>query len=302
MKKISISILMAASFWGMAQERPEMKDIDAHDVELTPVFAGMPAIATDRPDITESAQITPVGWFQYEGGYQYSHVEERTSNTSITDAHQIEEVLRFGINQKFEVRAVINANTKRLDIVDIWNEPSRTTGVNPVTIGFKYNLLEETNLLPQTTWLSHLTLPWIAGGDYRAPVQGNMLFHEQRLMFEKGLTPRLGIASNIGISGGMNGTNGFVDGGMFSLALGYDLGKDFGVYAEYFSNWQVQGRQLFGTPYFDGGFTKLLSNDLQLDVYAGFDLSPYVNTRLNTSGLFLGAGVSYRLPLAQYLR
>lgn len=121
-------------------------------------------------------------------------------------------------------------------------------------------------------------------------------------MLEKGLTQRLGIASNIGISGGMNGTNGFVDGGMFSLALGYDLGNDYGVYAEYFSNWQLQGQQLFGTPYFDGGFTKLLSNDLQLDIYAGFDLSPYVDTRLNTSGLFFGTGVSYRFPLAHYLR
>jgi hypothetical protein len=65
---------------------------------------------------------------------------------------------------------------------------------------------------------------------------------------------------------------------------------------------QFQGQQLFGTPYFDGGFTKLLSNDLQLDIYAGFDLSPYVDTRLNTSGLFFGTGVSYRFPLAHYLR
>jgi hypothetical protein len=302
MKKISIVILLASSFWVMAQERPQMNDIDADGVELTPVFVGMPAIATDRPDITESAQINPVGWFQYEGGYQFSHAEERISLTSISDAHQIEQVLRFGINRKFEMRAVINSNTQRIDIVDTWNDPFRTTGVNPVTIGFKYNLFKETDLLPQTTWLSHLTLPWVAAGDYRAPAQGNVVFHEQRLMLEKGLTQRLGIASNIGISGGMNGTNGFVDGGMFSLALGYDLGNDYGVYAEYFSNWQLQGQQLFGTPYFDGGFTKLLSNDLQLDIYAGFDLSPYVDTRLNTSGLFFGTGVSYRFPLAHYLR
>ena len=141
-----------------------MNDIDADDVELTPVFVGMPSIATDRPDITESAQITPVGWFQYEGGYQFSHAEERISLTSISDAHQIEQVLRFGINRKFEMRAVINSNTQRIDIVDTWNDPFRTTGVNPVTIGFKYNLFKETDLLPQTTWLSHLTLPWVAAG------------------------------------------------------------------------------------------------------------------------------------------
>ena len=303
MKKISIVILMASSFWAMAQERPEMNDIPQLDESPDiPIINRMPSIATDRPDITESAQITPVGWFQYEGGYQYSHMEESISVTTFTDAHQSEQVLRFGVSERFEVRSVINANTQRIDVPATWVDATRLTGINPVTIGFKYNLFEESDMLPQTTWLSHITLPWIAGGDYRAPSQGNVVFHEQRLMLEKGLTSKLGIASNIGISGGMSGSNGFVDGGMFSLALGYDLGKDFGVYVEYFSNWQVQGQQLFGTPYFDGGFTKLLSNDLQLDVYAGFDLSPYVSTQLNTSGLFFGTGVSYRLPLAQHLR
>jgi hypothetical protein len=121
-------------------------------------------------------------------------------------------------------------------------------------------------------------------------------------MLEKGLTPRLGIASNIGVSGGLQGSNGFINEGMFSLALGYDLGNDYGVYAEYFSNWFVSGSQFFATPYFDGGFTKLLSNDLQLDIYAGVDLSPYLDTKLNTSGFFFGTGVSYRLPLAAYLK
>ena len=112
----------------------------------------------------------------------------------------------------------------------------RRTGISPVTFGFKYNLIKESDVLPQTTWLSHISNSWVSAGDY-ASVYPEQIFHEQRLMLEKELTPRLGIASNIGISGGMNGTNGFVDGGMFSLALGYDLGNNFGVYAEYFSDW-----------------------------------------------------------------
>ena len=74
MKKISIAILIASSFWGMAQDRPELEEIVDPVVPHTRVIL-MPSIATDRPDITESAQITPVGWFQYEGGYQYSHGE-----------------------------------------------------------------------------------------------------------------------------------------------------------------------------------------------------------------------------------
>ena len=300
MKKISVMILLASSFWGMAQERPELDEIVDPVGPHTPVIL-MPAIATDRPDITESAQITPVGWFQYEGGYQYSHAEQSLPGGSITDRHQFEEVLRFGISKRFEVRAVINANTERIDIPSTWLDPMRMTGVSPVTFGFKYNLFEESDRWPQITWLSHISTSWISSGDY-ANVYPEQIFHEQRLMLEKELMPRLGIASNIGISGGMSEMWTGTDEGMFSLALGYDLGNNLGVYAEYFSNWEVQGVQLFGTHYFDGGFTGLLSNDLQLDIYAGVDLSSYLGSKFNSSGFFFGTGVSYRLPLASYLK
>ena len=57
----------------------------------------MDPIATDRPDITESAFITPVGWFQYEGGYQFSNSVDNLDVT--TNRHQIEEVLRFGLTE-----------------------------------------------------------------------------------------------------------------------------------------------------------------------------------------------------------
>ena len=125
MKKISILMLLASSFWGMAQERPQMNDINADDVELTPVFVGMPAIATDRPDFSETAQIVPIGWLQYEAGYQFSHVEERISLTTITNTHQFEEVFRFGVNRRFEARAIINANTQHVDYTDTWNDPAK---------------------------------------------------------------------------------------------------------------------------------------------------------------------------------
>jgi hypothetical protein len=44
-----------------------------------------------------------------------------------------------------------------------------------------------------------------------------------------------------------------------------------------------------------------LSNDLQLDVYAGYDISETVGVRNPTTGFIAGAGISYRLPLAHHL-
>ena len=301
MKKISILMLLASSFWGMAQERPQMNDINADDVELTPVFVGMPAIATDRPDFSETAQIVPIGWLQYEAGYQFSHVEERISLTTITNTHQFEEVFRFGVNRRFEARAIINANTQHVDYTDTWNDPARFTGVRPITIGFKYNLLEESDLRPHVTWKSHLTLPWVAAGDYRVMTQGNLVLHQQRLLLEKRLLPWLNIASNIGVSGGLQGSNGFINAGMFSVATAVDLNNGYGMFAEYFTQWFVAGTQFFGTPYVDGGFTKQWSNDLQFDIYGGYDISQWAGAGLNTHGFFMGIGMSYRLPLAAYM-
>lgn len=301
MKKISLLLALLFSTAAVAQQTTDISEFEITSEGLIGVALRMSPIATDRPDITESAQITPVGWLQYEGGYQFGHSEELMPGGANTDAHQIEEVLRFGINRRFEVRAVINANTERIDHPSTWNDPMRRTGVSPVTFGFKYNLIRESDVLPQTTWLSHISNSWISAGDY-ASVYPKQIFHEQRLMLEKTLTSRLGIASNIGVAGGLNGSEGLFNEGMFSLALGYDLGHNYGVYVEYFSEWYFAGTQFSATPYFDGGFTRLLSNDLQLDIYAGFDLSQYTNSAKQTKRLFFGTGVSYRLPLAAHLK
>lgn len=258
------------------------------------------AIATDRPDITESAQITPLGWFQYEGGYQFSNSKESYGAMEVKNRHQYEQVLRFGISEKFEVRAVINSNTERTTSLGIVGE-DRRTGTEPITVGFKYNLIEGNGAFPQTTWHSHLSLPWLVYGGYVAPYQSNIVYHEQRLMMEKGITDRFGLATNIGLSGGLAGSNGFINEGMFSLAAGYDLRADFGIFLEYFSEFTWGGNVIYATPYVDGGFTKLLSNDLQLDIYAGYDLSTTLGARLPSTGFFFGTGVSYRLPLAQKL-
>ena len=112
----------------------------------------------DRPSRHYRERIYhPCRWFQYEGGYQYSHSESLLPGGEIIDIHQVEQVLRFGINRRFEVRSVINSNTQKYDNPSTWNDPYRRTGVSPLTIGFKYNLLEESNKMPQMTWLSHTT-------------------------------------------------------------------------------------------------------------------------------------------------
>lgn len=281
MKKVSwtlLGVLMATGAFAQSEQEEEMD-----------------AIATDRPDITESAFITPVGWFQYEGGYQYSSFTNINFWNVTESTHQFEQVFRVGLFENFELRAVVNANTLGID-----NEltgVSRETGVNPLTVGFKYNLIKESATLPQLTWLSHVSLPGLAVGDHRTPFQSGFVFHEQRLMVEKSITSRVGLAANFGVSGGLVGEEGFISAGMYSVAVGVDLGNDWGMYLEQFSNFYGQGNQVDTRFLVDGGITKLLSNDLQLDVYMGYDLTNAIDLWPAYKGIILGGGLSYRLPV-----
>lgn len=259
----------------------------------------MDAIATDRPDITESAFITPVGWLQYEGGYQFSSFTSINFWSTEENTHQFEQVFRVGLYDNFELRAVVNANTIGLD--DLLVGPSRETGINPITVGFKYNLMKESPNAPQMTWLSQISLPGLAFGDHRNPFQSNFVFHEQRLMVEKSISSRVGLAANFGVSGGLVGEDGFISAGMYSVAVGLDLGNNWGMYIEQFSNFTGQGNQVDTRFLVDGGITKLLSNDLQLDVYAGIDLTDRINLWPGYRGFIMGGGLSYRLPVFKTL-
>ncbi len=73
---------------------------------------------------------------------------------------------------------------------------------------------------------------------------------------------------------------------LFSLSMGFSITNNAGWFLEFFSlmpnkhKWQ---------PSIDTGFTYLLGNDLQLDLFAGFGMNDYA------SDLFAGLGISYNM-------
>ena len=76
---------------------------------------------------------------------------------------------------------------------------------------------------------------------------------------------------------------------VYSLALGVRLTDRLGTFLELFGDRQVTG-PLATSASMDGGLTLLLTDIVQLDVYAGSGL------RGPTSDLFAGTGLSFRLP------
>ena len=76
---------------------------------------------------------------------------------------------------------------------------------------------------------------------------------------------------------------------MYSVALGVRLTDRLGTFLELFGDRQVTS-PLATSASMDGGLTLLLTDIVQLDVYVGSGL------RGPTSDLFVGTGLSFRLP------
>jgi hypothetical protein len=290
-KSLALSVLTLSAFGQIAP--PPAAD-------SLPFITVMESIATDRPDRSSTARTVPVGWLQYEGGYQFSRDQVISSLETNTNTHQVDELLRFGINERFEIRAHIYAASELKDQPQLAVEPVRFTGVRPTSVGFKYNIARAGNWSPEVSWLSELSMPWLAYGDFRVPTQGNMMFQQQTLLIEKSLPYGLALTTNVGVAGTLTPNGGLINSGLFTLSASYS-GYGFGLYAEYYSNWTITTNRIYGKPYVNTGIFKNLSNDLKLDLYAGLDLSPYMNTVTQSSGFFIGTGISYRLPVAQYL-
>lgn len=73
---------------------------------------------------------------------------------------------------------------------------------------------------------------------------------------------------------------------IYTIAYGYSISDRFGVYAEVYGDFPEDG---VASHSWDGGFTYLVKDNLQLDILVGSGIE-------NSQKLLLGGGVSFRLP------
>ena len=89
------------------------------------------SIITDRPDQTESAALTPIGYLQGEHGFAVNFLD---FNNEYSIASTL---MRYGINEYFELR---------MEIAPVINDANESEfGINPVSIGLKSKLITKEN-------------------------------------------------------------------------------------------------------------------------------------------------------------
>ncbi|WP_339835149.1 transporter [uncultured Flavobacterium sp.] len=225
------------------------------------------SIQTDRPDQTETPALTPLKMLQVETGFSAKKTNNDASSFVLPSV-----LWKYGISDNFELRLITEfANNKSYS--------TRTSGMNPVLIGFKAKIIEENGIIPQTSIIGHLALPNVSSTkfklDYLAP--------QFRFAIQHTLTEKIALSYNLGSEwDGFTAEPSFI----YSLATGYSITEKVETYVEIFG-FAPQNQK--SNHNFDGGFTYLVSNNAMIDVSGGIGLTE------NAPKYYFALGFSFRI-------
>lgn len=241
-------------------------------------------LVTDRPDQTESTEIVPTGSVQIEAGWVFAKNDDGAAAVRV---HTVPQALaRIGLAPRVELRLGF-AGWSRVERDGV-GPPVVMSGAGDLDAGFKYRLADGVGARPAIALIGAVALPTANqgfGGERPDPTV--------RLAFANGLSERVALGYNVGVAvssapNGAGGTATFVD-ALYTLAFGFALAPGVGAFAESFGTLPVSG-DVGSQHALDGGFTVLVSDNLQ------FDMSGGVGLNRAADDWFLGAGVALRIP------
>ena len=232
-------------------------------------------LVTDRPDQTESATIVPVGSVQLETGLLYSSDKTEVAGIKygISSFSIPNNLFRIGLIKPVELRVMAGEfSSSRFNVGDI--STAGPKGLSAIALGTKIKFWDEKGFIPETAILAHVTLP-VGGKDVR-PAEP---IYDFRFSLAHTLSDNLALGYNIG-----GEYDPFLDefSGLYTLSLGIGLTDSFGVFGEFFGDFDSSHE-------FDAGLTYLISDMVQYDLSGGFGLTA------DAPDFFISTGITVRL-------
>ena len=217
----------------------------------TPASPKIGELVTDRPDFTESAEVVPKGWLQWESGFQFDRAGDSRGYTFGAP------LLRFGITKKFELRLATDGVVGQRDAVDPIHR-----GMADSSIGFKYKFKDESKWLPSFSVIPAVSLP-----------TGHSAFTSSKadpgVKFALGKDVPFGfsVSSNINYNSLTDGIGRYNQSAV-TLSVGHGFGERFAGYWELYS-FNCDERSSGRMTVFQTGVTTAVGQNTQLDVSVG---------------------------------
>lgn len=225
------------------------------------------SIVTDRPDRTESAITVPKNSLQFETGFAY---ENLTENEYSVDNYTIAGTLiRYGLAEILELRF----GTAYL----ITTSESTIEGLGNFLVGTKINFATEERNSFALGLLAHVILP-IGNAAFNPPDTDPQII----AAISKSLSEKLSIAGNLGAT-----YSSFIEIMIYNYtaALNLSISEPLGMFLEAFGEINSSYSPVHNI---DGGFTYLISENFQIDISGGKELSGV------ESFWFFSIGLSFR--------
>jgi len=246
-------------------------------------FSGGPdldePLVTDRPDFTEASSTVGLGVAQIEFGYTYTYDNDGGGSTRTQSFG--EPLLRVGIFAEWlEFRIAVFPLEERTRSVGVSNTVS---GVADLYLGFKIALTPQEGFLPEMALIPQMNVPSGGGAFSSGSVEPglNWIYAWELNDF-------------ISTAGSTQGNRRIDDSGNAYLemaqswTIAYSLTDKIGAYTEWFSIIPSGADTAQTESFANGGFTYLLSNDVQFDIRAGLGLNEAA------ADFFTGTGLSIR--------
>lgn len=243
-------------------------------------FSGGPdldaPLVTDRPDFTEASSTVGLGVAQLEIGYTYVFDDNGTDKT-VTHSYA-EPLLRVGILADWlELRVAQNSLAQIENGVE-------NRGATDLYLGFKIALTPQEGLLPEMALIPQMRVP-----------TGSKAFGSNDVLAGLNWIYGWEVSDRVGTAGSTqfnrkedDSTAQAYTRWAQSWTIAYTLTERWGGYTEWFGLIPHSADTANTEHYFNGGFTFLVSNDVQWDIRAGVGLNDAAED------YFVGTGLSIR--------
>jgi hypothetical protein len=212
-----------------------------------------PDISADRPGMATPPSMMTARSFQIESGYSYEK-DNRENSLQETFLYNTT-LLRYGLNKDAEIRL-------QADYAKVKTDRTTHTGFNPLTIGTKIRFAKGEKIIPETSFLFNLTLPWVGKKEFR-PENPAPSFY---ILCQNDLSEKLNVCYNFGLE--YDGSDSKpVD--FCALCIDYYMTDKFSAFLENY-NWFSKGTK--PENFVDCGFAFLISKNLQLDLSGNLNL------------------------------
>jgi hypothetical protein len=226
----------------------------------------MGPIQLDRPDQTETPYLVPKGYIQAENGFTIENVNKELTNIVYPTT-----LWKYGVNERFELRLITELASQKF-------KDKTTTGLNPITVGFKASLCEQKGIVPKTSFIGHFTTANVGSDKFRTSFAAPSF----RFLMQHDLSSRVSLSYNLGAEwDGESPEERY----LYTLTMGLSLTERLGAYGEIYG---FAPRNSAPEHAVDGGFTYLVNNNIMIDLSGSYGISE------NASDNYLSFGFSYR--------